>query len=400
MKYVASRKATVALLCTWLVGACLVSGSALSDPAGAAASIAEVGAGGGAVTPAPQNSLRFEAEPLIAASVSPQIYAPHFVSGHATESWRYLFSFPNGYVLIAEFRITNRGPGSGTGIAFGTIITPDGRSANLTNSRPRDRWSWQVDDDGIELNIADQSLDIRPPTLTVVVNHGRGSFSIEARSLTDMYRPGRLDYGNGKFYDMTILAPRLEAHGTVQLPGEEEVQLEGGFGIGVHSYSNLNEEEQAISSLRFDTFDDGLQLSIFEIIAPREKDYQRIRLLLLIEENRIAYHSYEHERQYTELHRDPEGSHYPIPQGLIFSDAREGESIEGEATLRQLYRLQPIDLINNMFLRFLLRRFVNPAIYHFAGDYGFRVDLGDGLRSIKGSGVATVHILDDPPTNF
>ena len=347
-----------------------------------------------------QRPLGFDLEPGLVDGVPPASYAPHFLEGPYSETWSYLFSFPNGYTLISRLMITNRGPGDGRGAGIGLIIDPAGRVARLVNSRPRERWSHVVMDDGLELSVANHRWVIRPPSHEVRMRSGRGSFEIEATALTDVYRPGRLHYSSSEFYDLTILAPRLAARGTVQFPGEAPVALRDGSGIAIQSYSNLDEQDQAISWLQFHTFDSDVQLSLWELTAPKEHDHQRVAISLLFEDGRLVSHHAGYRREFDTVQVDPESPHYPVPRSLRFSDEHSGRSIRGEVTLHQRHRLELVDLINSGFVRFFVRRLMEPVAYEFAGDYDLRVQLEGRDYRKRGTGVASLQIVDDPPAGF
>ena len=342
-------------------------------------------------------ALGFDFDPGLIASVSPVSYAPHFLKGPYTETWSYVFSFPNGYRVVSRALITNRGPGDGRGAGIAVIIEPTGGVYRLSNSKSRERWTQTVTDDGVELRVGTHRWDIRPPVHRVSMRSSTTAIEIEAVSLTDVYRPGRLNYSTDDFYDLTILAPRLEAHGTLQVPGGPAVELTGGYGVAFHAYSNRDEQEQAVSWLQFHTFDTDLQLSLWELTAPNAHDYQRVAFSLLFEDGRVVWHDRGYQRQFDDVQADPESPHYPVPGGFTFSGQTGERAIRGEVTLRQSYRLEVVDLINSGFVRFLVRRFMEPVVYEFDGDYTLDVTLDGREYHRRGTGVASLQIVDDPP---
>ena len=347
-----------------------------------------------------QRQLGFDGEPGLVGSVSPASYAPHFLKGPYAETWSYLFRFPNGYTLLSRLMITNRGPGDGRGAGIGLVIDPAGRVAQLVNSRPKERWTHVVMDDGVELNVANHRWVIRPPSHEIRMRSGRGRFDIHATALTDVYRPGRLQYSSDDFYDLTVLAPRLAARGTVQLPGEAPVELRDGYGIALHSYSNLDEQDQAVSWLQVHTFDSDVQISLWELTAPKEQGHQRVAISLLFEDDRLVMHNTGYDREFGDVQPDPESPHYPVPRRLTFSDESHDRVVRGEVTLHQRHRLELVDLINSGFVRFFVRRLMEPVAYEFTADYDLRVQREGSDYRGRGTGVASLQIVDDPPAGF
>lgn len=344
--------------------------------------------------------LRFDLEPGVVEDVPPASYAPHFLPGGYTETWSYVFSFPGGYTIASRLTITNRGAGDGRGAGFAVIIDPTGRVAQVVNSRPQHRWTHTLRPDGVDLGVAGHEWILRPPSHTVRMQSGQGRFEIEATGLTDVYRPGRLHYSSDAFYDLTILAPRLSARGSIQMTGQPLVELQDGRGFAFHSYSNRDEQDQAVSWLQFHTFDSEIQISLWELSAPKEHDYQHVGVALLFEDGRLVRHHAGYRREYGDLQPDAESPHYPVPGSLTFSDEDHQASIYGEVTLDRIHRIELVDLINSRFVRFFVRRFMEPVVYEFSGDYDLRVEREGRVRQVRGTGIASLQIVDDPPIGF
>ena len=364
----------------------------------AAGAVSDSRAASGQSEPTPP--LQFALEPGPVENVPPASYYPHFLSGGYTETWSYLFRFPSGHTIISRLTITNRGAGDGRGAAFAIIVDPTGRVVQVVNSRPQPRWTRILREDGVELGVAGHEWVLRPPSHRVRMQSGEGRFEIEATSLTDVYHPGRLHYSSDEFYDLTILAPRLSASGTVQLTGEAPVELRDGRGFAFHSYANRGEQDQAVSWLQFHTFDSEIEVSLWELTAPEKHDYQRVGIALLFEDGRLVEYRAGYDREYRDLQADAESPHYPVPRSLTFSDEDDQTAMHGEVTLVPIHRVELVDLINSRFVRFFVRRVMEPVMYEFSGDYHLRVRLEGQERQISGTGIASLQIVDDPPIGF
>ena len=341
--------------------------------------------------PAPAG-LSFEATLDPADPLPPSSYAPHLLRGSYSEAWSYLFSFPNGYTIVSRLTVTNRGSGDGRGAGVALIIDPAGHVVQQVNSRPQDRWTRTLSDEGVDLRVAGQEWSVRPPSHDIRLRSRQARFDIRATGVSDIFRPGRLHYAPDAFLDLTVLAPRLEASGTLQL-GDRTVELRDGSGIAFHSYSNRDEQDQATSWLQFHTFDADLQMSLWELTTPEAFDHVRVGFLLLFDRGRLVREQATYQRSYADLERDPESPHYPVPGRLRFGDA----STAAEVVLRQRHRLELVDLINSRFVRLLVRRFMEPVSYEFAAAYNAQIDLEGETHQLVGNGVASLQIVDDPP---
>jgi len=343
------------------------------------------------------NRFEFEHRPGRVGELRPATYAPHFLEGAYSEIWHYVFRFPTGHTIISRLVVTNRGPGEGRGGGVAIIIGPDGKVVQQVNSRPRDRWAHALLADGVSLSVAGHTWDIRPPVHELQLRSRRGHFRISATTTTDIYRPGRLWYSAERFYDLTVLAPRLEAQGVLELPGETPIELGVGHGVAFHSQANLDDDDLALSWLQVHTFDDDIQLSLWELTAPGDRRFQRVSLSLVFEHGQLVTSGQSYGRAFGELRRDPESPHYPVPGQVIVSGREETHAFQGAITLRPRHRLELVDLINSGVVRFLVRRLMQPVAYEFAADYDLTIALRDRPRRMQGTGLASLQIIGKPP---
>ena len=344
---------------------------------------------------------RFQGQPMILDSLPVADYSPHFPKGdNAWETWNYLFSFPNGYVLSSQFSVTNVGPGDRSALGLGLIMAPDGSVAALRNSRKKGEWSHNSMDGGVTIEVARHRLEITPPLHRISMKHHDGNMDLEAESTTKVFRPNAIDLDEDNKFQMTYLAPRLRVKGRAQFRGQPEVELNDGVGIAIYSYSDTAEHKGAGSRLRFDSFDKDLQFSLLEIRRPKDAGEGRIGLLLLMRGGNIIHHGYTFERHYTGYHRDPEKPHYPIPNGFGFSNIGMGRRVAGDVRFRQIYRLDVLSWVNSGVVRFFARQVSQPIEYKFLADYTIETDLGAGPEKLTGTGFASVSILNKPPDDF
>jgi hypothetical protein len=325
----------------------------------------------------------------------------HFPQGdHAWETWRYVFWFPSGYLLSSQLSVTNVGPGDRSAIALGLILAPDGKYAALRNSRKRNEWSYTADPSGLQISLARHRFEISGRRHHIQMMHGDGSMEIEAERTTDVFQPRPIQFDDRRFLDFAVIAPRLKVKGRAQITGEQPVELLDGVGIATHAYSNFAEFRQAVTWLRFETFDREIQVSLLEFRTPQPERFQRVPMILVFRRSELVYHSFDCDREYLGYDEDPEKPGYPVPKAFRFSSNGGGKLVRGDVQLRQIYRLDVLSWVKSGFIRWLARRSSHPIDYKFRADYRIAVDLGDGPRELVGTGYASVAILNRPPSDF
>ena len=299
-------------------------------------------------------------------------FAAHFSEDdQVSEGWRYLFWFSDGHIILAQYVITNAGPGSGRLTAVGTILPPDGPPlAVIKNSRPQERWKHQVDEDGIVLEIAHHVITIKPPRHHLLMHGHKGDFTLDTESTTPAVRPGRMDFSDERYQEQLILAPRLRVKaGTYQLPDGPLVQLPQGWGMALHDYANVAEHKRVVSLLQFDTFDRDLQLSLSQITTPEGFEYQRLGTLMAFEGGKLRRETNRIERTYLGLTEDSEKPGYPVPSGFTLKAQHQDFSVEGTVRFRpRPYRRDVLGEMDSGLLKWVIKRFMNPIEYTFRAD--------------------------------
>jgi hypothetical protein len=342
--------------------------------------------------------LRFQSPPLLTANLPAAVFSPHLDgNGGAWESWEYLFRFSNGYTLLAQFQLTNKGPGSHRGIVVARIIAPNGTATLVKNSRDYGEWSYSMGPAGMDIYLATHQLHIAPPSHKVSIQATGCRFTIEAESVTPMVQPGRLAFSEDEFYDLTVLAPRLKAQGVLEFTDGPTIELRDGTGVALYVRSNMADHKQMLGLLRCHTFDGATQVSLMEFTAPEDYRYQRVGLLLIIRGSEVVYESYDYDRRYSALEPDPEDPHYPVPRGFVVSNHAGASGVQGEVKLRLIQRYDILDWVKSGIGRFFLRRTSHPIEYLFDADYELNLTLSEDPERISGRGFASLLMLNDPP---
>ncbi|HLA76886.1 MAG TPA: hypothetical protein VJU18_04820 [Vicinamibacteria bacterium] len=347
--------------------------------------------------PADRPALRFEGGTGPEVPLAPDQYRPRFdPGGQAWESWEYAFRFPNGYTLLAQFQISNLGLGSHRGLVVGIILGPDGRSTLIKNGRARDSWTYEAPGQGCTLKIAKHVLSLEPPRHRLHVQNSQGEFTVEAESLTPSLRAGRIRLDASRFYDLTVLAPRLKARGSARFPGGPLLDLGEGVGVALRSYSNLADYQQAASVFRFHSFDPGVQLSLAEITTTAKHGSERLGFLWMVRGSRVVFRSYDVDRRFTLTRRDAAGPGYPVPQALTLGAGRPDPAVSGQAKLELRRRDDLLGWLDSALVRFVVRQFSHPVQYVFDAEYAFDVETGGVREKLTGRALALCSILNHP----
>lgn len=358
-----------------------------------------------------QDPPAFPVDPEVTDALPVDSYSPHYLAGNnVSETWNYVFDFPDGHAVSLQFMLTNIGPGDFTGVVIAYLMAPDGELAMIKNSRHSGLWTDRTDERGPWMEIAYHTLRVEHPSHRIVLDHpDRGKLDLRAETLTPMFRPGPIDFGHGDWYDVTFVAPRLRVTGSVQLPGRERVELPEGRGVALHSVANLSDDRLATSWLRIDTFDAPDQVSLFELMTSQRYGRRRLGFALRFAEDRLVGWSQQYGRRLVETRPDPAKGRYPLVDRLRFGAVRgrrvdgsdEGIDFRGEATLRLLNRNELLEFLNSPVLRFVLRFLSDPILYQYRAEYELVFDFqGSSPSTVRGRGIASLYFLDDPPVVF
>ncbi len=327
-----------------------------------------------------------------------ELYRPRFdPAGQAWETWEYVFRFPSGHTLLAQFQVTNAGLGSLRGVVVGIIMAPDGRTTLIKNGRPRDRWTYEGQGSTAVFRIAKHVLTIAPPVHRLHVQNSQGLFTVEATATTSALRPGRVTFEDGKFHELVVLAPRLKARGTAQFPGGPVIDLGEGTGVALRSYSNTADYKQAGSQFRFHTFDKDPQFSFVELTATEKIGGQRLGYLWVTRGADILAQSFDADRRFTTTRADPKSPHYPVAEGFVLADRGAAHAVTGEARLSLVRRDDLLDWLDSSVARLVVRQFSHPVQYLFDADYHLTLDWGGQRETVAGRGFAASAVLSTPP---
>jgi hypothetical protein len=297
---------------------------------GPAFSAAAVDGSAGTTRSAVRTSLVLE--PPQSVTVPAKAYQPHYLMGNnLSEIWDYRLSFPNGYLLNCRFMITSFGPGERTGLVLLYILPPKGNTVVIKNSRKWRDWKDQTTSGGPQFTIAKNSLRVDLPNHRLHIENEKGTLDLELMNTVEPFNPGRILYSPQDWYDLTLVAPRLKASGSLELPNQEPVALENGRGTATHIVSNIPDNRQTVSVFRFDSFDASTEFSVYELTTTETHRFQRIGFLTTFQNDRIAIHSKDFTRKFPDLVPDSNYKDYLVPRSFTLDHTGELKTLQGRA---------------------------------------------------------------------
>lgn len=342
-----------------------------------------VHAGPGSAPPPPT------AAPRVTRDLPRQAYEPRRDDDTtvASESWDYVFSFPNGYRLLAQFQVTNAGPRRRHGFVTAVVVLPDRTTRVFRNSRPRGEWQSELVPDQVRLSLGRHRFTLGRERHQVHVTHHEGRFEIEAETTTPAVELGRVPEAGAS--ELTLLAPRLRCRGVLQLPGQAPVELADGWGVATLTRSSQPAHRQARSSVVLHAFDPALQWSLFALATPRERGQESAGWLLLSRDGGSP-EVLRAERRWAGAVRDLEAPHYLTPRELTL----HASGADARVTLRPVARFDVLGWIKNPLTRFLAGRSSHPVQYLFDARYELRV--GAGPAPLTGEALMMLAVFDQP----
>ena len=336
------------------------------------------------------------AAPRVVDALPRDAYEPHLAERAIEwETWDYVFWFPDGHRLLAQFRVTSAGPGRQHGVVVGIVVRPDRSTTLIRNSRPRGEWRFEAQADEVRLSLHTHEFLIGRERHRLRLKNRMGRFEIEAEATTPKVVLGPVRYAGGERFELTLLAPRLRCRGVLQLKGEPALELRDGWGIASHALSTLPDRLQAASTLALHTFDAPEQVSVLAFAAPRGRGQQSFGWLLVSRAGRPLQVVSRFGTRWGGALREGEPPHYLWPRSLELT-AAGGLPAQATIALTPIARFDILSWIDNALVRLLAGRLSHPVQRLFDADYSLRLDADERATPRLGRGVALLSILNQP----
>ena len=342
-------------------------------------------------------AVRVDGAPRVLGTPSLATYRAHFDDRSLEgETWDYVLWFPSGHRLIAQFQVTNAGPGRHTGLLAAMIVFPDKTTRLIKNSRPRAEWRYEERGTDVRVSLVHHVLDIGATRhrLHIESEHAE-RFDVDAEAIAPAVQLGPIRYGTRDRYELSVLAPRVRATATLQVDGRPPVNLTDGGGIVLHSDSTLADYDQALNVVRLHTFDRPVETSLLAFSPPGGTAPGSIGWLLSLGEGQPLEVAQTVERRFGGLVKEREEPGYRSPRTVQVT-TRAPAPVDVAMTLAPLGRFDIIDWINSALGRFVARRLFHPVQYLFDVDYELHAG-PDGRRvTASGKGFGLLWILNQP----
>ncbi len=144
-----------------------------------------------------------------------------------------------GYVRLL---VSNLAGANGRADLRVSFDLPDRPSLGASVRKPRGQWSTAAGQ--LEAVLGDSTISARVGEAELKFRHAKLEVDLELESALPALRPegGRADFGQGRYYVTTLIAPRAKVTGTLRIPREgqdpEEIELEG-LGFVEHRAGNV-----------------------------------------------------------------------------------------------------------------------------------------------------------------
>ncbi len=352
-----------------------------------------------ALTSPPQSAgaggdIRMDGVPQVVDTLPLSTYRPNLDDRTLeVQTWDYVFWFPTGHRLLAQFQITNAGPGSHRGLVAAMIVFPDRTTRLIKNSRPRDEWTYEVRNTDIHVNVVAHVFDIGATTHRLHIEGRDAQFDVDAQSVWPGVILEPVQYADRDRYELTVLAPRVRCTATIRLEGQAPITLTGGGGIALHSASTLPDYAQALSVMRLHAFDRSVQSSLLSFSVPGSRSGQSVGWLLTMAEGKPIDVARTVDREDGDLVKEREDPGYSSPR-RVHVTGQGAQAFDATLSLDLVARFDAIGWINTAIGRFFARRRFHPVQYLFDTNYVLHLGTGSDRMTVSGQGFGLFWILN------
>lgn len=310
-------------------------------------------------------------------------------AGSASEYWAVVTSFESGHFLFARFLITNEGPGSKTGVGMGSLLFPDGRVANFQYGRREG--SWTLAPDGLWIDVASSTLDLRGPVRHLQVDSTKSGLQIQldfAPLGDSLWAPEAGPSGHS--VDLVqIPAPVV---GTIWTRGMAEPLAVRGTIAVTHTWMDDNEASLMQRQVEFFARDGDMALYLSDLTTPGG---ERHHWLAVARAGTVVVLGQEFEIALGAPMKAGEDPGYPLPQNLQIRGPGLTATVRA---MRQLLRTNPMELIPQLF-RFFLSLLSQPRQVWASASFDLQYT-PQGVAnplSMSGTGVMALNYLNPLP---
>lgn len=268
--------------------------------------------------------------------------AAHFLPGEfASEHWEFTARFDSGYLLFAEFLITNIGLGDRNAAASGYIVAPNGNTFRFTNGRREGNWT--LSPDRLRIEIGGSALDLHDPAYHLQVNKRNVRVNLRFRPddppiwSTEFSPPG---------YALDLLAAAVPVEGTLWVKDMAAPVTVHGTLAATHSWMNESGSSLVLRRMEFFALQEAFPLYALDLMTPKGN---RMQWIVVKQQGTGKYESRAFALSLAGQAKEPHDQGYELPGTFHVKSAE----IEGQVQLdRVVVRSDPLIDIPQPF-RFL-----------------------------------------------
>jgi hypothetical protein len=266
------------------------------------------------------------ASTLCAADDTRGTLAAHLLPGEfASEHWEFTAQFDSGYLLFAEFLITNIGLGDRNAAASGHIVAPDGNTYRFTNGRRESYWT--LSSDRLRIEIGASVLDLHDPAYQIQVN--KRSVRVNLR-----FRPDGPAVWSEAFsppgYALDLLAAAVPVEGTLWVKGMTEPVTVRGTLAATHSWMNEAGSSLVLRRIEFFALQENFPLYSVDLTTPKGS---RIQWMVVKQQGKREYESRTFKLSLDGQTKEPRDPGYEVPGTFHVKSTEMEEQVQLERVL-------------------------------------------------------------------
>ncbi|TXD34193.1 carotenoid 1,2-hydratase [Lujinxingia vulgaris] len=327
-----------------------------------------------------------------ARQVSMRELIPRMSSGQAySERYGFSVDLEGGGHIGMDFTISNLGIRSGYGAAQVRVRLP-GQERYEYGERVS-RGDWTTAEDRFALDIAKTQVEARGDDTFVLRHDGDVKVELTFRNTMPMWRPGSGQIRQGEdYYRFTLISPRADVQGRVQIDGEWHTVEASRAGYADHVATNVAPYELAKRFSRFRDYNDDVFVIWREIELSEKFGGRTLTWAMVGVGERIVFSDADAQLRPGNVRGDGETG-YQVPHAVQL----EGESGQGEMRfVMRGDRMEKKDLLASYgrAARLVASALSKPWQYNIHGDYALEVEVGGRTLRTRGRGHYTVDFVN------
>jgi len=324
--------------------------------------------------------------------VSMRDLVPRMSSGQAySERYGFAVDLDGGGHIGMDFTISNLGIRSGYGASQVRVRLP-GQERYEYGERVS-RGDWTTAGDRLALDIAKTQVESRGDDSFVLRHDGDVKVELTFRNTMPMWRPGSGQIRQGDdYYRFTLIAPRANVEGRVQIDGVWHEVSADRAGYADHVATNVAPYDLAKRFSRFRDYNDDVFVIWREIELSEKFGGRTLTWAMVGVGDRIIFTDPDAQLRPGNVRPDS-STGYQVPHAVQL----EGDSAQGQMRfVMRGERVEKKDLLASYgrAARLIASALSKPWQFNIHGDYALEVDVGGRTLRTRGGGHYTVDFVN------